>query len=158
MESELKRKWIEALRSGEYEQGQDQLICTLSREVEEYCCLGVLADIMDGVVRDGDDEFLFPLDGVDLNILLWDDDEDRLMDKGEWQGDDGETIVASKIVAETMIPTPIADLLGLRVLVNSVNGRGETSKKELRNHLAHLNDNQGKSFAEIADYLESIDF
>jgi len=36
----LKKKWIKALRSGEYRQGVDKL-CFKG----EYCCLGVLADI-----------------------------------------------------------------------------------------------------------------
>jgi hypothetical protein len=42
--SALKRKWVEALRSGEYEQGQGKL-----RKVENgrtyHCCLGVLCEV-----------------------------------------------------------------------------------------------------------------
>jgi hypothetical protein len=43
MNKELKAKWLEALRSGKYEQGQRSLK-SLDRK---YCCLGVLCDIMD---------------------------------------------------------------------------------------------------------------
>jgi hypothetical protein len=40
MRSELKARWVAALRSGEYPQGQRRL-CANSL----YCCLGVLAEI-----------------------------------------------------------------------------------------------------------------
>ena len=40
MNPEVKQKWIDALRSGEYEQGKEKL-----RSVSGYCCLGVLCDI-----------------------------------------------------------------------------------------------------------------
>ncbi len=38
--AELKAKWVEALRSGKYRQGREQL-----RDHDTYCCLGVLADV-----------------------------------------------------------------------------------------------------------------
>jgi len=41
MNADLKPKWLAALRSGEYEQGQRKL-----RKNDKYCCLGVLCDIM----------------------------------------------------------------------------------------------------------------
>lgn len=37
----LRDRWIAALRSGEYEQGYGAL-----REIGGYCCLGVLADLI----------------------------------------------------------------------------------------------------------------
>lgn len=40
MNQEVKQKWVEALRSRKYKQGQAQL-----REGDRYCCLGVLCDI-----------------------------------------------------------------------------------------------------------------
>lgn len=45
MNQEIKAKWVEALRSGRYKQGRGVL-----RQGNEFCCLGVLADIMDGTV------------------------------------------------------------------------------------------------------------
>lgn len=42
MDPALKAKWLEALRSGKYAQGEGAL-CRDSN----YCCLGVLADIVD---------------------------------------------------------------------------------------------------------------
>ena len=40
MKPEIKQKWINALRSGEYEQGRKSL-----RDRNKYCCLGVLCDL-----------------------------------------------------------------------------------------------------------------
>lgn len=39
---EIKAKWLAALRSGKYEQGQSQLRPTDT----EFCCLGVLCDLL----------------------------------------------------------------------------------------------------------------
>ena len=40
MHEHIKRKWLDALRSGDYEQGQNYL-----RYRDSYCCLGVLCDL-----------------------------------------------------------------------------------------------------------------
>jgi hypothetical protein len=45
MHPELKKKWLEALRSGEYKQGQGCLRKSTS-EGDKFCCLGVLTDIV----------------------------------------------------------------------------------------------------------------
>lgn len=42
MQAELKQKWVEALRSGKYQQGKAML---RSRD-GEFCCLGVLCDLV----------------------------------------------------------------------------------------------------------------
>ena len=42
MDKKLKKKWVKALRSGQYQQTHGQL-----RTEEGYCCLGVLCDVMD---------------------------------------------------------------------------------------------------------------
>jgi hypothetical protein len=44
MNPEVKRKWIEALKSGEYEQGHHSLK-TKEGDRVTYCCLGVLCDL-----------------------------------------------------------------------------------------------------------------
>jgi len=40
MKSEIKQRWIEALRSGDYEQGKEYL-----NNHNRFCCLGVLCDL-----------------------------------------------------------------------------------------------------------------
>jgi hypothetical protein len=46
MKAELKQKWIEALRSGQYKQGNAYLAQTDEDTTDAYrhCCLGVLAE------------------------------------------------------------------------------------------------------------------
>lgn len=45
MNAEVKRKWIEALRSGRYKQGQKRLRQGGEEGAHLYCCLGVLCDL-----------------------------------------------------------------------------------------------------------------
>lgn len=51
MDEELKEKWLKALRSGDYKQGRNALKTVTNR----FCCLGVLADIVNpkGWQKDG---------------------------------------------------------------------------------------------------------
>ena len=42
LNKEIKEKWINALRSGEYTQGQGYLYIENSDGTESFCCLGVL--------------------------------------------------------------------------------------------------------------------
>lgn len=44
MDPKLKREWVKALRSGEYEQAQ-RAMCVWNGKKFAFCCLGVLADI-----------------------------------------------------------------------------------------------------------------
>lgn len=50
MDPTWKKKWVDALRSGEYEQGQGGLRST----TDKFCCLGVLTDlcIKEGLAED----------------------------------------------------------------------------------------------------------
>ncbi len=48
MTSELKTKWLEALRSGRYQQGTRWL-----QQNEKFCCLGVLCEVSKLPRRDG---------------------------------------------------------------------------------------------------------
>ena len=43
MNQEIKQKWLEALRSGKYKQGR----LGLRNKQNEFCCLGVLCDVLD---------------------------------------------------------------------------------------------------------------
>lgn len=42
-QKELRKKWIEALRSDKYKQGREQL----RKGKDRFCCLGVLCDVFD---------------------------------------------------------------------------------------------------------------
>ena len=41
MNPKIKERWLEALRNGDYEQGKRRL-----KQGDNYCCLGVLCDIL----------------------------------------------------------------------------------------------------------------
>jgi hypothetical protein len=47
MDTEMKTKWVAALRSGDYQQGKSRLRKVELDGSESYCCLGVLCDIVD---------------------------------------------------------------------------------------------------------------
>lgn len=47
MNPEIKQKWIEALRSGKYRQGEEWLYAKNPRGDERYCCLGILCVVND---------------------------------------------------------------------------------------------------------------
>ena len=58
MEKELKRKWLKALRSGEYNQIEGEL-----RSRKGHCCLGVLCDVLDPSRWDD-----YDYDGLDVEF------------------------------------------------------------------------------------------
>lgn len=41
MNEKIKKKWVDALRSGKYKQGREQL-----RDGDKFCCLGVLCEVL----------------------------------------------------------------------------------------------------------------
>lgn len=45
MNPEIKKSWVEALRSGKYKQTKGRLRDTLSAEKTAFCCLGVLCNL-----------------------------------------------------------------------------------------------------------------
>lgn len=52
MDEQIKKQWVEALRSGKYKQGREYLRTELSKGTYNYCCLGVLCDIKDERIWD----------------------------------------------------------------------------------------------------------
>jgi hypothetical protein len=57
MNKELKQKWIDALRSGDYPQTQNELCNS-----EGYCCLGVLCDLVDNTKWSTSDDDILQYD------------------------------------------------------------------------------------------------
>jgi hypothetical protein len=74
MNPQIKQKWVDALRSGEYQQGQYCL-----RTDNGFCCLGVLCDLYgkennvewDLVNDDGNYEFHYQSERLPLFVVEW---------------------------------------------------------------------------------------
>lgn len=70
LDPDFKQKWVEALRSGEYEQGEDYLAMYWDEKGDyKYCCLGVAAKVC-GLTNDqiGDDQ-IFDYEFSHLNLI-----------------------------------------------------------------------------------------
>jgi hypothetical protein len=132
MDAKLKRRWIEALNSGDYSQTQDHL-----KDGDGYCCLGVLCDIVAE-----NDENIIPLDvGFEfVNVPLSDFPFDE--EAQEFCGDDGYGTtydhVGQRVEAQAMPPIHLAKRLGIIDFMDKVAG---------------MNDG-GDTFEEIADWID----
>lgn len=74
MNKELLKRWVAALRSGEYKQGTEAL-CEYGEDGSAaYCCLGVLQNIEPGIEQEDNGEEL--LDEVSLRQFLGVNDDD----------------------------------------------------------------------------------
>lgn len=64
MNQDIKARWVEALRSGDYSQTKEVL-----KGAEGYCCLGVLCEIAvkDGIVIERDGVYISVEDESDFN-------------------------------------------------------------------------------------------
>ena len=67
MDKELKKKWIDALRSGKYIQGKNRLHTSCPEE--SFCCLGVLCEIV-GVPKAKTSMFAYAFEDVGFATML----------------------------------------------------------------------------------------
>lgn len=141
MNPEIKALWLEALRSGEYEQGEGWLKQMPDDGPAEYCCLGVLCDLAEkaGIVESREE-----LSGDDTPVARY----------------FGRLVTEYGYSEVTVLPKAVADWADLKVEhpdvldytdmlgSNSCGDFGEGS-----NSLVSLNDN-GVPFDEIANIIE----
>jgi len=131
MRKTVKKKWLEALRSGEYKQGKRTLRRREPNGEWSFCCLGVLCDL---AVKEG---------VIDEPILAGNRTE-----YGSWQtypNDWGST---------GSLPGKVVDWAFTKKEVQR-EGRVELSDPRPDGiHLSHWNDQRGKNFNEIADLIE----
>jgi hypothetical protein len=125
-----KQEWIDALRSGEYDQCTGALgKLDPDTGAMSYCCLGVLATIA----------------GVGHRFLAVRDSPDRAMD---FQFDDGS--VDCGVIPEAFSSTIVSDLD-----LAQLDRDAQCPQDDLMRILSSKNDN-GTSFNEIADFLEGL--
>lgn len=80
IKASIKKKWVAALRSGDYKQGAGNLCKNMS---PRHCCLGVLADIVDperNTWEGSDNDFGHP-DNKQQRLLLGGYLSNRKLDK-----------------------------------------------------------------------------
>jgi hypothetical protein len=117
---ESKALWLEALRSGDYEQTTGMLHRLGGEDFEGWCCLGVLCDIAPNIDRE---EVLRGSDEVD----------------GPHEDFDGCSTSPSRKVWQWAVGSTDITL---------------SEMFEQANALISMNDDQCKSFSEIADWIE----
>jgi len=105
MNSQIKQKWIDALRSGKYHQGQSKLYSG-----DGFCCLGVLCDIYANQVGDITWEKRNPNGRFDDD--KWDywyfDDQSEVLPEcvSKWaELDENDPVVTKDIVGQDIITT-----------------------------------------------------
>ena len=126
MPKALKKKWLAALRSGEYKQGQGLLY---NPDNESYCCLGVLCAVTDGVIERGQG----------MPSFAFCESHGIKPVEREWAGKRGGTCGADFIVQPEF---------------GDVETFLTTSRPMSADYLSGLNDDVGATFKEIANIIE----
>ncbi len=129
MNEEIKAKWINALRAGNYQQGMGGLKRSTKGGGAEFCCLGVLCEI---AVQEG----IIPpaVSGKEMGYPI---NEDNPKGVRYYYGKDRATGHPPKEVVEWagMCSNPTSSM----------------------NMLIYLNDTEGYTFKQIADWIEAND-
>lgn len=130
MKPKIKRQWVDALRSGEYEQGARG---TLKSE-SGYCCLGVLCDL---AVKSGE-----------IDDLIW--------RKGNPGSPDGLWAIEKINDSSTLVPIPaVVEWAGMDDENPVVKfGTARLSVAELNDGLDHAGIDR-QPFSVLADIIES---
>lgn len=126
-----KAQWVEALRSGEYEQCTGALMKRTDTGAPSFCCLGVLADIVGA--KPTATLGRLPSDPI---VLDFGDDE----------------------AADGIIPFHIRSLIVSDLNLSTAVGWDpdlSDAPDDIMRTVASMND-RGSSFAVIADYLEKL--
>jgi hypothetical protein len=132
MHPERKELWTTALRSGDYEQGQEALRVSGREEdgsADAYCCLGVACEVYRKETGEGG----------------WHRD-----DSGFWMFRSGELDDYGYYDQSwSSLPRKVAEWYGVRRDELTVDFDNDS-----RNQLTNLNDNEAQSFEQIADLID----
>ena len=131
MDQKLKEKWVDSLRSGNYNQGRYSLKIECEDGEFEYCCLGVLCDIL---VQSGDMEW------TEGGEFYDNDSSEKRYYNATFGGQTGSVA----------LPLYIAKKQGLTEAPKGSCMKGET----IESMLIGFNDRSDMSFADIASYIE----
>lgn len=133
MDQDIKRRWVDALRSGEYEQAKNYLSTS-----DGYCCLGVLCEI---AVQDG---------------VVFKDHEAYFSEEEPQNDYSAEELPRAVIAWAGLEDTEFSEnpLSDVAYPVNSPLIHRPTGRENA--HLSELNDDMDYDFNAIADVIERI--
>lgn len=158
MDTRVKGLWLDALRSGEYQQAKEVLarVDPDTGEVEGFCCLGVLCDL---AVKEGVIPAPVLVDRYENKTGIGDKDRYRY-------GDPYGPEIRSTSTAE--LPVAVKEWAGLYDTSPSVAAPNpeydpdhvpedgwDEAPETITYGLAELNDDQGYDFDQIADLIEA---
>lgn len=132
LKPEVKAKWLAALRSGEYQQGVSQLRYEDPDKVQRFCCLGVLCDL---AVKQGVIEAPELRPGVG-SVYVY----------------DGATTLPSSAVTAWAYEVSPGNHDEWMVIEERKGVDGD--EYPVFSGLTELNDEQNRTFVEIADVIE----
>lgn len=135
MDSTIKAKWLEALRSGDYTQGKNYLHIVDAGDY--YCCLGVLCEI---ALAEGVAQATEP-------VRSYSGVQDRYVETVAYAGVEVPVDSLYFSAAGGVLPGAVATWAGIEDRNPEVKIPGDTRT------LSGLND-EGKTFDEIADLIE----
>lgn len=144
MKAEYKQRWVEALRSGDYEQATGKLTIVDDNGNKSHCCLGLLCELVKDDLGLDVKEVQRVVGGSALGYMTTDE-----------YGDES--------FATAVLSRPIEQAVGLSRPFNGVpeyNFNLDPSKPvdswadaDVQLHLSSLND-EGFTFSQIADIIE----
>ena len=135
-----KKKWIEALRSGNYKQAEGQL-----RDNDGFCCIGVACDLLKNVPipypghvdEDGN------RNATEVYVMGWLENEVFAPANGKYR----DNLLSSRLAFPTIVKRHL-NLQEVDPKLPFFDRNGETFQLSALNDIAHLNFNQ------IADVIE----
>lgn len=145
MKAEYKRRWVEALRSGDYDQATEKLTIVDDNGNKSHCCLGLLCELVKDDLGLDVKEVQRVVGGYSLGYATTNEDGDESF-------------------ATAVLSSPIEQWVGLSHQYGGVpeyNFNLDPSKPvddwnagaDVQLHLASLNDS-GLTFSQIADIIE----
>lgn len=134
LEPGIKAEWLAALRGGEYKQGHRRLCLVSSEGHKSYCCLGVLADLL---IKRGNEKFAWG------EVRGFNEKSFELIAKNT-------TFADGTYASHSMLPMVYDE--GRDPTLFALSEHDSVGCPTM-GRLADMND-KGKTFAEIADWIE----
>lgn len=160
MRPEIARKWVDALRSGKYQQGKHRLGTVKENGDIEYCCLGVLCEVAvaEGVIAPPSvitSSYFEPRGRVSYNQSEATPPEVVCA----WAFEDWQTVdypdIDSPEYKEFVDPNSESTLWTVRDVEGKFNSFPARSGDENSVHLPEVNDAANANFEEIAVMIEA---